>query len=90
MDESTIHELKILPAYYADVWHGIKTFEVRKDDRGFQIGDTLHLQEYDPPKGYTGRFIIAKVCYKINDPAYCKDGYCILGIEVRRRWGAPS
>ena len=57
------HELKIWPQYYARVKDGSKTFEIRKNDRGFQSGDTVELREFDPkaanptddstPKGYT-------------------------------------
>lgn len=47
------HELKILPPYFEAVIDGRKTFEIRKDDRGFQAGDTVTLREYDPEyKGY--------------------------------------
>ncbi len=47
------HELKILPPYFEAVIDGRKTFEIRKDDRGFQAGDTVTLLEYDPAdKGY--------------------------------------
>lgn len=63
------HELKIWPQYYARVADGSKTFEVRNNDRAFQMGDTVVLREYDPTpvnktekkgdsrtaeKGYTG------------------------------------
>lgn len=37
------HNLKTLPEYWHAVKRGEKTFEVRKDDRGFQVGDTLRL-----------------------------------------------
>ena len=43
-----IHELKIWPQYYCRVADGSKTFEVRKNDRGFQLGDTVVLKEFDP------------------------------------------
>lgn len=33
------HCLKILPRYYIDVERGIKTFEIRLDDRGYNVGD---------------------------------------------------
>lgn len=42
------HELKIWPQYYCRVADGSKTFEVRKNDRGYQPGDTVVLHEYDP------------------------------------------
>ena len=41
-----VHELKILPNYFYDVVSGIKTFEVRFNDRDFQLGDQLLLKEY--------------------------------------------
>lgn len=44
----TLHSLKTLPVYFAAVLRGDKTFEVRKNDRNFQTGDTLVLREYDP------------------------------------------
>ena len=44
------HELKIWPQYYQAVKDGTKTFEVRKNDRGFQKGDIVELREYDPEK----------------------------------------
>jgi hypothetical protein len=58
-----IHNLKIWPQFYCRVLDGTKTFEVRKNDRNYQRGDSLVLQEWDPnpitptdraPKGYTG------------------------------------
>lgn len=42
------HELKIWPQYFCRVKDGSKTFEVRKNDRGFQPGDFVKLREYDP------------------------------------------
>ena len=35
------HELKIEDAYYEAVIEGIKTFEIRFNDRGYQKGDTV-------------------------------------------------
>ena len=43
-----IHELKVWPAYYERLVDGTKTFEVRKDDRGYQVGDVLVLREWNP------------------------------------------
>lgn len=75
-----IHDLKILPIYFEAVALGIKTFEVRKDDRPYQVGDTLLLREYGNGE-FTGKKLKAKVTYILRDSVFCKDGYCIMGIK---------
>lgn len=35
------HKLKLPEPYFTEVLEGRKTFEVRRNDRGFQRGDTL-------------------------------------------------
>lgn len=42
------HHLKIWPQYYEAVRDGRKTFEIRKNDRGFQAGDMVELKWFDP------------------------------------------
>lgn len=43
-----IHQLKCEAKYFEDVCSGNKTFEVRKNDRGFHVGDYLALNELTP------------------------------------------
>ena len=83
----TFHELKIVPKYYLPVKEGIKNFELRKNDRDYQVGDTLILCEAtgvpvgDNTEGYTGRYVRKRIKYILKDcPEYgLIDGYCILG-----------
>lgn len=49
-----IHELKTWPEFFDAVKRGEKTFEVRRNDRGFQVGDTLRLVRWQPSEGYHG------------------------------------
>lgn len=49
------HDLKIYPQYYCRVADGSKTFEVRKNDRGFQPGDIVVLHEFNPTLAELGR-----------------------------------
>lgn len=71
-----IYELKVWPRYFRAVLDGSKTFEFRKDDRGFELGDTLILREFEPgvrdysgqvpiikESRYTGRSIKKKITY---------------------------
>lgn len=41
---SVTHELKIHKTHYDRVLNGTKTFEIRKNDRFFQKGDTVKLR----------------------------------------------
>jgi len=42
------HNLKTWPSYFNEVLSGEKTFEIRRNDRQFQVGDLLILEEYIP------------------------------------------
>lgn len=43
-----IHSVKCSPEYFSALKSGIKTFEVRKKDRPYQIGDFLAVNEFAP------------------------------------------
>ena len=77
-----VHELKTSPCYFQDVCDGIKPFEVRVNDRDFQIGDTLLLKEYDATTcHYSGRETCKMVVYLLDDPAFVKEKFVIMGIK---------
>ena len=74
-----IHELKIKPEYFNVVHNGDKSFEVRKKDRNYKVGDYLALNEYNG--SYTGRTALVKVKYILDNNNFCKSGFVIMGIE---------
>lgn len=76
------HYIKILPEFYKAIKSGEKTFEVRFNDRNYQVYDILHLQEW-VNGGYTGREIEAEVTYLLNDKNYCKKNFVIMSIQVK-------
>ena len=58
------HELKTWPGPFQDVLDGIKTHEIRVNDRDYQAGDRLHLHEYVPDGSlYTGRDVTVDVTF---------------------------
>lgn len=75
------HELKILPEYFSAVAKGLKTFEIRKNDRDYQVGDLLDLKEWNG-EDFTGYSVLMQVTY-ITDYAQVDD-YVVLGIEKVR------
>lgn len=67
------HDLKCYPAFFQAIADGTKTFELRRNDRGFAVGDRLHLREWeepdDPKDGrYTGRELDVDVTFMIRGP----------------------
>ena len=81
-----VHELKIRSKYFKDVANLTKTFEVRKDDRDFQISDRIILREIDKNGDYTGFGEDCEITYilgrKEEEKQYVVDGYIIMGIKV--------
>lgn len=75
-----IHALKILPEYFDEIATGIKSFEIRKNDRPYRTGNYVALNEWNREQ-YTGKRILQKIVYILDDPEYCKEGYVVLGLE---------
>ncbi|QII47804.1 DUF3850 domain-containing protein [Bacillus paralicheniformis] len=73
------HKLKILPEYFEAVCSGKKSFEIRENDRGFQVGDKLMICEYIPEiNEFTGRVVERRVMY-MTDYAQ-KENYIVMAI----------
>lgn len=78
-DVRRTHDLKCWPPFFQAVVDGTKTFELRKDDRHYRVGDILLLREWepvgtairargvlDPLSGvYTGRRHAVRVTYRL-------------------------
>lgn len=81
--EKKVHDVKLGTTFFDDVKTGRKTFELRKNDRGYKEGDTIVLHEYKDGTT-TGRTITKKIVYMLEDFTGLEDGYCILGLgEVK-------
>lgn len=78
-----VHELKIVNPYFRKVALGIKTFELRKNDRDFKQFDWLVLKEYDSISNkYSGNYVKAMVIYMLKNYKGIEKGYCILGLKI--------
>lgn len=76
----TTHILKCRQPFYDAIVDGSKTFEVRKNDRGFAVGDVLRLREVT--EVYTGRAIDVLVTYVLDDPEFVLPGFVVMGIRA--------
>ena len=85
------HVLKCWPEYFEAVASGAKTFEVRKHDRPFAVGDHIRLREWDPRTAhYTEREADFDVTYILDaqaaewiEPGILRADYCVLAIRLR-------
>lgn len=82
------HELKTHPQYFRLVWSGVKRYEVRKDDRNFQEGQSVLLEEYEPTQDgtggtYTGRWILGTIPTVVRDVPHfgLNPGFCVFGFN---------
>ncbi len=78
-----MHELKTWPIVFDALLLRAKTFEVRKDDRGYAVGDKLVLKEWSPDtKTYTGRTMRALITYLLPGGRFgIEAGYVCMSIR---------
>lgn len=90
------HTLKVWPEFYDAIESGVKTWEFRRDDRGFRVGDVLVLEWWQPahdslldkPIGYecVDGPIRKKLRVEVTYILHCgrlgvPEGFCIMSIE---------
>lgn len=83
--EPITHDLKIYPEFFSAVCTGVKRAGLRKNDRDYRVGDTLHLME--TPRGSchrTGEFINVTITH-IADVDEWMPGYVLLSVELQER-----
>lgn len=78
-----VHQIRLAKSYFDDVANGIKTFELRKNDRGYKKGDILEMMEFADGKN-TGRTVKVLVTYILEDYTGIEDGYCIMATKLMK------
>lgn len=84
---NTTHELKTNDEFMRAIAIGLKPFEVRKDDRNFNLEDRLLLRGGNLDDNlnfvYSGKVLEAEITYVLPGGQFgIEDGYCVLGIKV--------
>ncbi len=85
-----LHTLKTDPAVFQAVWDDKKTYEIRKNDRDYQVGDVVVLRELvntgddmqfcGKPLAYTGRTISNTISHVLKDQYGVARGWAILSL----------
>ena len=76
------HELKIRPTYYRAMLDGEKTFEIRKNDRGFRAGDVLVLKEWNGERFTKAPALVKRVSYLTDFEQ--APGVVVMGLKPAR------
>jgi len=81
------HKIKTVSPFFEDIESGKKKFEIRKNDRNYQVGDLLVLSHWDhQSKCFTGRQIYGRVDYILDDRRFIQEGYICMSI-TKLMWG---
>lgn len=80
------HEIKCHPKYFTRLCDGSKPFEIRENDRDYQVGDRLIIKEFDPEVGWPdhGSYgtVVADITY-ITDFAQ-RPGWVVMGLKIEK------
>ena len=78
-----LHILKIESVYYNEINFGIKTFELRKNDRDYKVFDLIHFVDTNGQDFKENCNNVYQIIYILKDvEKYGLDkDYCILGIN---------
>lgn len=78
-----IHELKVWEEFFWEVYTGNKPFEIRKNDKRFQVGDFVKLCEFhNETQEYGKHEIVAMISYILHGGQFgLEKGYVCLGLS---------
>lgn len=78
--EIVVHRVKLLTEYYPAAESNLKMFEIRKNDRDYQVGDRLTMERWCPSLDKSlGEYLERQIIY-ITDFMQ-KPGYVVLGLK---------
>lgn len=77
------HSIKCKPEYFQPLFDGVKTAEIRENDRDYQVGDILTIKEFDTNSqdGYTGRATVRLVTHVLRDFLAVSKNYVVLSLK---------
>lgn len=86
----TEHIVKLASGYFEAVASGEKTFELRFNDRNYQVGDTLVLVEITDRGRLTERILIKEIIYILEDFPGLTEQWCVLGLRAVKKYSSTD
>lgn len=80
-DGQKVHQIRLGVSFFDDACSNIKSFELRKNDRDYKVGDILEMMEFADGRN-TGRMVRKLVTYILEDYTGLDDGYCIMATKL--------
>lgn len=82
-----IHEVNCERDQFGSIVSRSRTFDIRKDDRRFMVGDYIAFNECEHDENldsysYTGYSVLGKITYILNDERYVREGCIVIGFSV--------
>jgi len=74
------HWIKAEPKHFYAVMTGNKTFEIRKNDRGYRVGHCIILKMWDAERGYYKRNLALKILSVTDFPDGLRPGWVVMGV----------
>ena len=74
------HLLKLADQYWEPVLTGLKTFEVRYNDRNFEVGDHVKFRRVNSEEEMGLTFTITYVLTHDDFPQGIPEGWCVFAI----------
>ena len=83
------HTLKIKDRFYNDIEQGLKTFEVRKNDRNFKVGDLIKFVNVNGEDFNNGELRIYEITYILTHEDYepIPEKYVVFSIKEQKERG---
>ena len=75
------HLLKLADKYWESVENGLKTFEVRYNDRDFKVGDHVKFRRVNSEEEMGLTFIITYLLTHEDFPQGIPEGWCVFAID---------
>ena len=83
-----VHQIRLGASFFEDACSNDKSFELRKNDRGYKKGDILELMEFADGRN-TGRMVRKLVTYILEDYTGLEEGFCIMATSLVDKDGEP-